>query len=284
MIRHLVSLACGVPHDLDSRPMARWPMVTVLRTSSVSAVQSFVKARRERDRVRGTARDPLPEDLSRETAQFMGMIVDDAMMTEIVRAPDPRGDGLRSSKNSRLCSLVLEALKAIYVGEHDQIVNVPIDLRRFVPKGRVDGNFLAADPLGMLLSSDWAPSAISERLLASVGSGTLPLSQLASTLGPAKAQIMRRFVRGGKPERHHAVAVSMLNERADFPAEVWVEGATKSFGTGAVGPWPSSTFAFISTLGKTVRISIWDESGLFPLDRFKAAFERELEKRIHAVS
>lgn len=79
----------------------------------------------------------------------------------------------------------------------------------------------------------------------------------------------------------HGISVSLVSIRTDFPRSIWIDG-DGYFGAATIGPWPSATFICVTTLGKSVRIAVWDESGDFELDRFTAALTHEIDARIPA--
>ena len=283
MLRHIVSLAVGAPHTLDSSPLAKRPLWTALRSVPKGSFQRLVAQRRERNEARAEARPPTSADIALEHASYVSFVVKPTVMKAIASAKDTSPNPVRLTRNNRLCSLVVESLKAVYRGEVDQAVELPIDLRRFAGAGRVEGNFISADLLGTLLTSDWGPSEISRRTAALLASGTPVLSMAASMLGPIRAAVegtVRRSAGGG----HYSVAVSMLNEKMDFPAEIWNAGEDPLMGCATVAPWPSSTLAVVATSGARVRISFWDDSGLFDLSKIEESFHSEVDRRATAIA
>ena len=73
------------------------------------------------------------------------------------------------------------------------------------------------------------------------------------------------------------VSVSMLVDRTDYVDAAWLPDVPRRVGAATIGPWPSSTFVSIVQSAGRVRMTVWDETGLFDLDGFRAAMHAELD-------
>jgi hypothetical protein len=278
VLTHLLQRAANLPVSHEPFPLARTPVFSVLRTLRWPAVRRYLTDRRQ-GRLAMTPesfRIPKDGDLNFENAKFENFIVPPDEVKRVVFGASGLGTP-QSSKNSRLASVVLAAMREVYSGNEDLSVQIPIDLRILLPRKRVEGNFVSVAPLGRFLSSDWSPGSISESLAATMASGT-PIVNLAAGLARTARGMIRKRAPGAGGV--HSISISMIGSKSDFPAQSWAPGSAHDYGCTLVGPWPSSTFVFVSTLGGTVRISMWDESGFFDVDRFKDAFFSEVAQRV----
>jgi len=227
-------------------------------------------------------RRPTADDLALRTAGFETFVLTRDELDRLDALPR-RG----SSSSARLGSLAIGTLRRVYRGTADLPVQIPVDLRRWAPPGRIDGDFISVAPLGSLLATDWSPAELGSRIRAAVKARTPIVRSLHAMLWQVsqvpKRRLKRLLGRADGPGRL-GVSVSMLIDPTDYADEAWLPGVPRRVGGATVGPWPSSTFVSIVQSGPRVRMTVWDESGEFDLDRFREALGEELDALSAAAS
>ncbi|BDI21649.1 hypothetical protein [Herbiconiux sp. L3-i23] len=274
-IGHLAAVAAGAPApEPDRRPLAKRATAALLTVLNRASLDAFRRAQHDAHSVVSVT--PPHSDLahSSESAGFVAFELDDDDQRTLMRAKE-RGRKGRSSKNTRIASIGVSALRAVQRGDADMPVSIPIDLRHLVD-GRVRGNFVSVMPFGSLQTTDWAPSAITARLAALSASNAPAVSLLIAVYRRGRDRL-KSVLRRAPYQPGYAVSISLLNSKLALPETLWA--GRGSFGCATIGPWPSATFVFVATMGGTPRVSVWDESGLFDLTRFERAFRDELESR-----
>lgn len=185
-----------------------------------------------------------------------------------------RGSSARATQNSRLADLVLSALKSVYRGTSDLPVKVPVDLRGHVAGGCVNGNFFVAEPIGGLLTADWSASMLSEQL--AVMSSRVGVAALVVAL----QGFLRSQLTGRRRRPSYSLNLSVIRSPRPFPASLFTGPDAVRLGCGTRSPWPSAVLVIIWSAGHDVHLSLWDETGLFEVDRFPDAFRDEIERRL----
>jgi hypothetical protein len=272
--RFVVDTAAGGSASLDRRARPRLPYVRMLarhlRFDSMRAYRS-----EQAEAVPGpVARIPSLDDLALRTASFDTFVLSDDEV-ERLRALERRG----SSSSARLGALAIRTLRRVYRGTEDLPVQIPVDLRRWAPAGRIDGNFISVAPLGSLVATDWSAPELGRRLRDAIKAKTPIIRSLHAMLwhlsrAPERAAggMLHRAAGPGRL----GVSVSMLVDPTDYVDAAWVPGADRRVGAATIGPWPSSTFVSIVQSATRVRMTVWDETGLFDTARFRDALREEL--------
>jgi hypothetical protein len=258
MLAATLSLAAGEPFAAAERSIPA-PLLRALRAGGWSAVRSYIGGRSER---RGIAVPIGP--VRPAPGAFTRLVLDRSAVADIRRTASVGG---RATLMSRVASIVLSALATGADPALDVRVVVPVDLRHLVGGRRVAGNFVSAETYGTLRTTDWSPASLN-RLLATRRS-TAAVALLAATV-----RVLLRF-RGSAPAAP-TVSVSLMGS-VDLPDAAWARQPA-SMGCATVGRSPG-VFVFVAQIGDVVTVSVWDDTGLFALDRFVDEFHAEVQRR-----
>jgi hypothetical protein len=274
-VRFVIDSAAGEQGSLDLRARPRLPYLRMLaKHLRPAAVQAY--RLEQRAMVPGPIADrPTADDLALRSARFETFVLS-ADETERLSALGRRS----TSSGTRLGSLALGTLRRVYLGTEDMPVQIPVDLRRWAPSGRVDGNFISVAPLGSLLETEWTAAELTARLRAAVKARTPVVRSLHGILWQTSRAPQRGLDRllGRAPRTGRlGISLSMLVDPTDYVDEAWIPEAPRRVGAATVGPWPSSTFVSVVQSAHRVRMTVWDETGLFDLDRFREAMHEELD-------
>lgn len=170
---------------------------------------------------------------------------------------------------------MLRALGRANISGSDFRVVVPIDARRWLPKGTdLVGNFSPSLPMGRLLGDDWSATLLLERVSAAIKTG-MPVSWLlASALIAAKSAVQHplrsRRAPATTPRAPLEIHLSLPSTAVSLPAGMIVDEETFVSGAPAHADVPLGVWAEVSPLGDGLHITLWDETGAFDLDRVES--------------
>ncbi|GAA2749645.1 hypothetical protein [Amnibacterium kyonggiense] len=258
LVAALLSGAAGEPPSVPE-PGLRMPLVRALRAGGRPALRSYLLGRAERR--------ALPDPgapVARTEGAFDRVTLDALGVAQLRRA---RSSGGRATVMSRAASVALAALGAVTAESTDARVVLPSDLRALVGGHRVAGNFVSAEAYGTLRGTDWSPAGINRMLAARRATGAVALA----------AAIARRVLRPARDggTGHPTISVSLMGtiELTGLSVEHAPVLACATVG-GAAG-----TFVFVAQVRDALTVSLWDDTGLFDVGAFPAAFRAEMERR-----
>lgn len=273
----VLSAAVGVTAKRDTRAPVAHPFTTGLRKVGRAGVRAFLAERRMPKPP--MVMSPVPRDehggvLRRSVALHLS----DELVARVTSLPAAGA----ATASARIASTGVAALARVYRGSGDPTVIVPVDLRRYVGNGRVLGNFMGVGAHSTLLGSSWTPDALTERLVRATSDGSAMVAGYIAVLRWARASATAR-VRRAPLSQQQASGVSLfvplLGVRKGPPAAVWSTEKPHVIAIGSIGATPGGAALNVLSLGAEVHLSVGDETGLFDLERFEAAFIAEVEAR-----
>ncbi len=260
----LITVAAGGTGRRDDRPVITWPLVRGLRKVGRGGFDAFRAVQGLGTVPPVQSAEPTPDDLELRNARIVTRRLTRADFAASGAA------GRASTESSRVVSAGMTALRRVYRGTEDLPVIVPVDLRRHVKGGRVIGNFMGVAAPASLLASDWSAAAVTGRLSDALTSGAAMVSNvqaLARWLKYHGTDLVRR--RRREPS---AGALSMfipiLGNRRGFPEAAWLPDGVRRVAVVSLDVWPSGTELALITLRDELHLTVWDDTGLFDLDRF----------------
>lgn len=291
-ITPIVERALGLV-PIDTKETMRHPVFATLRQAKLLSLQALKKAR---------GRRRLDESRTAQPAQLTRMLeIDDerravgwttvtldAQQLALIDATVSREHlasehaSRRSLRSMKLAETVLSGLQRATDPEHDFRIRLPIDLRRYAPRGWwVDGPFSASYPIGTLRSGDNSAPALTARV-ASIVSSKAPLAALLGDLsGLIKNHIRHPFKRTHLNHGRDTfdLTISMLPSR--LPEGFWASPNSRVNGVLQFHPiQPTAPYVQVADAHDMVLISLWDEGGLVDPAKFTVGILTALSERI----
>lgn len=286
------------PEPGQPKPVLRWPLAAALRQTRLVNASALAAARAVRRTAERTTErpaqlaEPVSIDVRRRQAGWAGLMLSSEQLRALDASSSPahlasahaRRRTLRSMK---IAETVLAGLAAATPEDADYRVRMPIDLRRYTPRGRrVDGPFSTSYPLGTLRSSDNSAPALTVRLGEIVRSNA-PLAALAGDL----VGLTRAMVRHPLTSRKHGASerevidltLSILPSR--LPAHFWVPGVERVNAAMQFSPHqPTGPLIQIAEMDDMVSISLWDETGAIDQGAFRKGVHDALAARLDPMT
>ena len=255
-LHELIDRACGAEPTLDRRPIARYPVLTALKSVRPRSVREF-RARRMDGRLHTAAAVPRPS----ASPTLRTFVIPRDLLAVIKRTRGPWAAQGRATLSTKLCHAVLMTLRAVQRAPGDLRVRVPADLRHLVPRGRVPGNFVCGDAIGTLHGTGWTPQEITRRLSSASG-----VSGAVSVATAWPRDLAARLVHSLSAPAS-AVNVSVVPSQP-FPRNAFGEGGARLACVSA-GDAPSPVFVFVWMVDGAAHVSVYDDTGLFDLSGFE---------------
>lgn len=292
-VASLVVEKLGTP-GVDTVPAVPWakaPLRTAMKRLGLTGPAGIRTARRifrSRNAQTETAY-PFSRTLTKTESVARTRTVSFMLPADGVRAiasiPEQAVEGRRPARppvSLKAASLVLRCLRDSSHDGADFRVVIPIDARRWVPRGfDVEGNFAPSIPMGRLMSDEWSATALTERISAATKSGVPVAWLLATTLislkNAVRHPVASRRVPDETPRVPLEVHVSLPTTEVvvDEALMPHVDAATFVGGLPEHLRLPLGVWVEITPLRGGLHVIVRDETGAFDLDGF--------EERLHAL-
>ncbi|QHC57216.1 hypothetical protein [Rathayibacter sp. VKM Ac-2760] len=273
------------PDEEPERPRPARPLLDLMRRFELTGLAGV---RTARDTFRSMTAETetgyqLERTLSKAESVERTRIVSAVLTAETLRSiaatPEQARDGRRPARpplSLKTASVVLRCLRDSSRDGMDLRVVIPVDARRWLPKGQdVDGNFSPSLPMGRLLTDDLSATALAERIASATKTG-LPVTWLfASLLISVKNTV-----------RHPLSALRTPKETPRVPFEVHVSLPTGEVAVSEellpriepdtiIGGAPThlhlplGVWVELAPMRDCLHLIVQDETGAFDLDGFE---------------